>query len=81
MAPPEKGLSIAAWGWIALGVWFAVFEGLGWWLQDWTLSQQWWEWMEMLPEWLAWTLFGLYVLLGVHLWRPLFRRGKSKGGG
>jgi hypothetical protein len=64
---------IAAWGWIALAVWFVVFEGLGWLIEDWTLSQQWWEWMQAIPEWLAWVLFGFYVFIGVHLWWPLFR--------
>jgi hypothetical protein len=66
----KRALTIAAWGWIALAVWFIVFEGLGWLIQDWTLSQQWWEWMQAIPGWLAWVFFAGYIALGVHLWWP-----------
>lgn len=76
---PSRRLSIAAWGWIALAVWFLVFEGFGYFLEDWTLSQQWWEWMQAIPSWVAWLLFGLYVFIGIHLWWPLFGRQKGDG--
>ena len=70
----KSTLKIAEWGWIALAVWFAVFEFLGWYLQDWTLSQQWWVWMNALPAWVAWVFFAGAVGIMVHLWWPMFRK-------